>query len=456
MVHSKPLFSDIVFRNLRLRDKNVYATVNFTLPTAYFRQSDLNAYDLRGSIAVIPTSPSPLDRIVDYSTWIPRFIDTYPVRSWPFPMGSSGSKNKSVADRAIDSFGVTVPLLQFHNVRKKCETDVEYIDDYGDDELRDNTKHRSPVSHHPYVVTRTQIRMVDETAPFDRRWYLKKHQLLMRRSCNQQAGLFPSVHECDRSYIQVGHVETAMNLKSSESEGENEVAYSPYISLSRRVGPKDLFPIPINRQICASPEEYAQASADDQDSVEISWNLAFSGRTFRKFVYLEEIEKYNGQEIYDMELSDHHLALAHDDVEFGGKLTFAISNLVLDLLYWYTRTTTIGISTLGSFLFAGSKAVEVLVPQLAPGVEGIFGWLQLIFSAGLPLLPVVFLIKRICHIRRLGPSAGSRWARWILYPTPLTYDERASQRIENQMSYWSKGCVGQLHSPYRSKLYISL
>ena len=30
-----PLYSDIVFRGLRLRDRNVFATVNFTVPTAY-------------------------------------------------------------------------------------------------------------------------------------------------------------------------------------------------------------------------------------------------------------------------------------------------------------------------------------------------------------------------------------------------------------------------------------
>lgn len=37
-----------------------------------------------------------------------------------FPLGASDDGPQSVADRALDSFGISVPLLEFHAFRSKC------------------------------------------------------------------------------------------------------------------------------------------------------------------------------------------------------------------------------------------------------------------------------------------------------------------------------------------------
>ncbi|KAG6876785.1 hypothetical protein C0993_000446 [Termitomyces sp. T159_Od127] len=334
-----PLYSDTVFRGLRLRDKDVFATVNFTVPTAYFRKPDLTSYDLRGSVVLLPTSPSPLDEIIDFSTSIPDFLETFPVRSWPFPLGSPRVGRKTLADKAVESFGASVPLLEFHNIRKRCADAEDNFYEEDDGSISSTTEFKSPLTHHPYIVTRTQIRIVDETALFDKRAYLKKHRLLKRMSvghillydldlrshhdlpleqCKQQEMLFPSIHDCDRSYVNVGHVETAITLKGAE-QGFKEVVYPPYIAFSRSAGPKDLLPIPVHRQTCSTTEDTIQATADDLESVDVSWKLSFSGQSYPKFAFLEEMEKLNGQTRFDMEGSDHHLTLAHDQVELTGK-----------------------------------------------------------------------------------------------------------------------------------------
>ncbi|KAG6886858.1 hypothetical protein C0992_001980, partial [Termitomyces sp. T32_za158] len=315
-----PLYSDTVFRGLRLSDKNTYATVNFTVPTAYFRKRILTIHDLRGSVVLLPTSPSPLDEIIDFSTSIPGFIEPFPVRSWPFPLGSPHVGKKTLADKAVESFGASVPLLEFHNIREKCEEAKDGYYEEDDGSISSTTEFKSPLTHHPYIVTRTQIRIVDETALFDKRAYLKKHRLLKHVSCNQQEMLFPSIHDCDRSYVNVGHVEIAITLNRADNEqGFYDVVYPPYISFSRSVGPKDLLPIPVHRQVCSTTEDTMHAAADDLESVDVSWKLSFSGQSYPKFAFLEEMEKLNHQTRFDMQASDHHLTLAHDTVELTGK-----------------------------------------------------------------------------------------------------------------------------------------
>ncbi|KAG6835746.1 hypothetical protein H0H93_015015, partial [Arthromyces matolae] len=62
-VEEEPLFSDVIFHEVRLQDKDLRTTVNFTVPTKLFRHRDLTNYDLRASVMLIPTSPSLLDHM---------------------------------------------------------------------------------------------------------------------------------------------------------------------------------------------------------------------------------------------------------------------------------------------------------------------------------------------------------------------------------------------------------
>ncbi|EEB90510.1 hypothetical protein MPER_11272 [Moniliophthora perniciosa FA553] len=73
------IYEDIVFRGLRLRDKNVRAEVPLQVPTHVFHSENISTSDLRASIVLIPTSPSLFDYVSNYSSWYPASMRRPPV-----------------------------------------------------------------------------------------------------------------------------------------------------------------------------------------------------------------------------------------------------------------------------------------------------------------------------------------------------------------------------------------
>ncbi|KAJ7749066.1 hypothetical protein DFH07DRAFT_746916 [Mycena maculata] len=79
-----PLYSSIVFRGLRLSDKHKQVELSYQLPVAVYRRLLLKDTDLRASFVAIPTTPSLVDYVINFSTWLPEGMKTPPVRSWPY------------------------------------------------------------------------------------------------------------------------------------------------------------------------------------------------------------------------------------------------------------------------------------------------------------------------------------------------------------------------------------
>ncbi|GLB42812.1 hypothetical protein LshimejAT787_1202610 [Lyophyllum shimeji] len=484
-----PLYSDIVFRGLRLTDKNVFATVNFTLPTAYFRKDVLTNYDLRGSVVLVPTSPSLLDYIVDFDSWIPDIIDTLPVRSWPFPLGSPDRGKKTIADKAVESFGVTVPLIQFHPILSRCEHKglEDVLDEFEEEDpgflgqlmeqkaSMETTEGKGVLSHHPYVITRTQIRVVDETTPFNRTMYNRKFNHVKRTSCGQHETLRPTAFMCDRSYFEVGHVETQMTLaipNEDPTASKISLAYSPYISVTKSaVGPKDLLPIPVNREDCLVEEldePLNDKTEEDKESIDVSWKLSFSGRPYHKLFIAEAAEVGLGrQPSEDLGASEHRQTLGQNAVELAHGLAgikhsedvhprrrfflsavqwvLAVAAVSLDALYWFTRTTTVGISVPGTLIRMASLVVEQLSPAIAAALlqdMAVWDWISTAFWNLSPLVTEFLMLKVVIGMRTKW-GEGPSWRRWIpvVYRTPMTHAERASQRLDAQINYWIKGSI---------------
>jgi hypothetical protein len=84
-VLEKPLFSDIVFRGLRLSDKHASAKVDFRMPTGRFLAPKLTESDLRATFLLLPSSPSSIDHLKNFSSWMPDsvFKKRPPTRPWP-------------------------------------------------------------------------------------------------------------------------------------------------------------------------------------------------------------------------------------------------------------------------------------------------------------------------------------------------------------------------------------
>ncbi|KAJ7172110.1 hypothetical protein C8R46DRAFT_1258051, partial [Mycena filopes] len=264
-----PLFSDIVFRGLRLSDKHALASVNFRLPTARFLAANVEESDLRATFMLLPSRPSLIDNVKNFSSWMPDsvFPKRRPTRPWPFPLGSEPRGGKTMADLALESFSLSVPLIEFHDIAS-CFNGTD-----GPAALEEEV---SAVSGHPYVVTRTQLRIVRETALLNATAYNEVRNEIKRHSCGQGIpGIRPNLKMCRRTYKSNGIFETVLELEvATESGVETQWAYAPYLDTKEHAaGPLDILPVPINR------ERNCSASANVSDYMDVSWRIAFAGRS---------------------------------------------------------------------------------------------------------------------------------------------------------------------------------
>ncbi|KAJ7119607.1 hypothetical protein C8R44DRAFT_982298 [Mycena epipterygia] len=366
-----PLYSDIVFRELRLSDKNKAEVLTYKLPVAVYRRLLLKENDLRASFVAIPTSPSLVDHITNFTTWRPENMTIPPVRSWPFPLETSSENPKDMADRALDSFGISIPLLEFHEIHSKCANN-------SDSEIPELS--------------------------------------------SQQ-------------------VEDEANDTEEEEERDEDEAVDN--------GDEIKDPLLTFRK----------------DFIDVNWQLSYSGRTPAKFIVAERM---SAQRIGHLE-SDYKKANAHDAAEltnglFGhrfyndahprrrlgiGLLTSILSFvlIVLDMGYWYTRTSTVSISLSGTVLIALSAMITGL-SQIANSAETqklnnlTSQWLQwlwliivnLIINFSLPW----FMLKAVTRLE--FSRNNSNWFPSVRRIGP-THKERNSQRLDSRTTWGVKAGV---------------
>ncbi|KAJ7485154.1 hypothetical protein B0H11DRAFT_2018308 [Mycena galericulata] len=448
-----PLYSDIVFRGLRLSDKHKQIVLPYKLPVAIFRRLLLKTNDLRAVF----------HHVKDFSTWRPDGLKTPSVRSWPFPLGALNVGSQSVADRALDSFGVSIPLLEFHEIQSKCpnentESRLQHVDDDQEDEEDDgdvsededpfggfgvarsdvakNPQHA--VKRAPFVVTRTQLRVVDETHIFNRKAYNKEHNRLRSASCGQDMAATPDYNLCHRSYHTNGHWETRLELEIPD-EDTGALPHGmgicplhgpwPFLSRDRKI----LFGFPSLERNCTQLENSA------------SNDPVFCNRIFPRPQRVEH------------NASEHKLAKAHDSAELWNGLyghrfyedahprrRFIINALVLVFstwAYWYTRTSTVSISVSGTAFIALSGFISawahiantVETDKLNPSTSQWAQWLWLIVwtlatKFYLPLL----MLKTITPIELIQIS--DNWYPTVRRVSP-THKERASRRLDSRTGW---------------------
>ncbi|KAJ7666901.1 hypothetical protein DFH06DRAFT_1185007 [Mycena polygramma] len=495
-VAESPLYSDIVFRGVLLSDKHIQSTLHYRLPVALFRRLLLKESDLRAAFVAIPTSPSLLDRVTNFTTWRPETMRIPPVRSWPFPLGAADKGPQSVADRALDSFGISMPLLEFHEFPTKCdkqghlksstlELDDEDMDDVDEAEKYEETVEgghgpgvvvsdvaRHPehaVKRHPFIVTRTQIRVVDEVHILNRKAYNKEHNKLKLTSCGQERNAVPDYNLCHRRYITNGNWETRLELQvPNEGTGhlQTEWAYAPYVGYGWfSAGPKDIVPIPVTREKCM---EFKDPSATDPEFIDISWQLSYSGRSPAKF---SAGELFSSSERVKHHESEYKKAKAQDKAElwngiYGHRfyedahprrrliisalvsvLSFIVT--ILDLGYWYTRTSTAFISVSGSIFLALSgilaaftdiaNTVETDKLGLATATSRWAQWLWLIVMTAVTQLSLPVMMLQTVTRMEFRQNESTLFPS-IRLATP-THKERNSERLDARTSWGVKAGV---------------
>ncbi|KAJ7047191.1 hypothetical protein C8F04DRAFT_1062971 [Mycena alexandri] len=430
-----PLFSDIVFRGLRLSDKHALATVDFRLPTARFLAAKLDESDLRATFLLLPSTPSLIDNVKNFSSWMPDsvFHKRRPTRPWPFPLNSELRGEKTTTDLALESFSISVPLLEFYDVASECKTAAVN----GTDE-----EQVLVVSGHPYVVTRTQLRIVRETALLNATAYNEVRNEVKRHSCGQGIpGIRPNLRMCRRTYKSNGMFETLLELEvPTESGVETQWAYSPYLNTKyRAAGPLDIIPVPVNRQNCPS------AAGNVSDYMDVSWRVAFAGRSplklrlgdvtpeppvdhraskITKAIQQNEAELWNGALGHKF-FEDSHPRRRIFMQAIGGAMQFLAAGMMF--YYWWTRVSSVGISISGVVLLALANGLGPTVMSL---VDSDGSWIvALPFSLVAPLL----MFKCIARIE-FGWNKGHP----TLTRVPANHQERTTQRIDQRTSWRAK------------------
>ncbi|KIJ55861.1 hypothetical protein M422DRAFT_41716 [Sphaerobolus stellatus SS14] len=348
-----PLFSDVIFKGLTLKDKRVVKRVNFEIPTALFRSHELSYYDLRAGFTLIPTFPSPLDYAANYSSWITS-LERLPL---------SINRPTSLREQIIEANGINVPLIEFHEARTFCEdgdsSDVLKVNDEldEDDWLEQEFKFgfrkvpvpsppRDPyalnkakyvvsikdrgesfLEKHPHVVTKSHIRVADFTRPFNRERFLREHIRLKSYAC-QPTRWGPSVlwGACiQRSFWNVGNFETHVKLGIPVATrnrtiigNRTEYAYAPHLAAQPNAhGPKDLIPFPVNREDC-DPER-----GMINDTLAVTWRISYSGRSALKMLIGDNAPEWNGPNI---DASDQGKFMDHHDKAYVDSLFFGHSH----------------------------------------------------------------------------------------------------------------------------------
>ncbi|PPQ97465.1 hypothetical protein CVT26_002813 [Gymnopilus dilepis] len=502
----KAIWTGTVFRKLRLNDKHVKSSVSFRVPTEIFKKKDLHSYDLRGSFVLIPTAPSPLDHISNYSSWIPETINYPPSRSWP------EGYERTLAEEAIDAYGTFIPLLSFHNTKSRCRppdasTPVENVEEAEDDDSEEepddplfefngftgmkqkgryDTHGHPPLQSHPYIVTRSFLRVVDMTKIMNRRLYEKSQKQIKAFACG--SGLNVLVTDigndwrmCTRTYRQHGNQEVKIKTtKKNEKSGKDmsEYFYAPYLSpLENSFGPLDLVPVPVNREDCSKDE--SNDPVPDEEYVDITWNIAFSGRTPDKILLADTLSGSAPE--YNMTDTETNRLITHSNVEisqalsghhfrddyhprratslmltgqafFFPSLSTQLSDLIdlvfyrlalnvvakpLELHYWYSRSSTVGISVIGTILAAGGTLLDFVFESISGASQEEFSFYNFFWILFRDLIWQTFSLMMLKAVLRAEFYRSKYWIPFIRF-APASHAERASQRTESYPSNRSK------------------
>lgn len=125
----------------------------------------LENFDIRATFKVVPQSPSLLDHITGFMSWVPPSV----VFPYITPEGrarklephfdpSPSEALEELQNDALESFGVSTPLIDLHPINSACgRTSVEEAEDAASiDPLAAiiSTKGIPPLESHPYVITR--------------------------------------------------------------------------------------------------------------------------------------------------------------------------------------------------------------------------------------------------------------------------------------------------------------
>ncbi|KAJ7191505.1 hypothetical protein GGX14DRAFT_481434 [Mycena pura] len=441
------LYSGVIFQDAILSDKGLTAEIPLEFPLGVFLEQNLTAEHLRASFVVLPSVK--MDHLRNFSSWMPDYVLETQWRSRP----ASPTEQKSLIDRAVDSFSLSVPMIDFHPIMSYCDV-MLHAAGFTNTTPAHNQPWGSTARRHPHVTSRLHLRILNEQHLFNLEAYNTVHDKLRRTSCglgyNPEKAL-PHRSVCSRTYEEVGPMETRLEFSDSH-HGETEWAYAPFLSAApNAAGPLDYIPVPVNRVNCSAQATYNSTNLPVlepsllNDTMKVTWHISFSGRTPRKMLFSDlaavapainasqsELERIEAQVQFEHQntLRAHRFHVdSHPRRRLVAYTLGALSDLsapLLHIVYYWRLTSTVGISIRGQWLsiasflawtvkmmFSSSVSVENIV-------QGCFG----IFLSVIPL----FAITRMEFCWRGFTRLPATFAH-------ATHTERASSRIDAKSSW---------------------
>ncbi|KAF7342665.1 hypothetical protein MSAN_02024000 [Mycena sanguinolenta] len=441
------LYSGIIFQNATLSDKGLTAEVPLEFPLEVFLEQNLTAEHLRASFVVSPSVK--MDHLRNFSSWMPDYVLETQWRSRP----ASSTKQKSLIDKAIDSFSLSVPMIEFHPIMSHCDVMLKAAG-FNNTTPAHNQPWGSNARRHPHVTSRLHLRILNEQHLFNLEAYNTVHDKLQNTSCGQKYNLgkgLPHRSVCSRTYEEVGPMETRLEFSDSH-HGETEWAYAPFLSAAlNAAGPLDYLPVPVNRVNCSAQTSYNSTNLPAiepallNDTMKVIWHVSFSGRTPRKMLFSDltafaptinasqsELERIEAQVQFEHQntLRAHRFhADSHPRRRLVAYTLGSLSDLFalfLQIVYYWRLISTVGISIRGQWLSISSF--------LALTVELMFNPSDFAEKIVLGCFYIAHLVIPLFAITRMGFS----WRGFTRPPTTFahaTHAERASSRIDAKSSW---------------------
>ncbi|KAJ7827544.1 hypothetical protein B0H14DRAFT_3467025 [Mycena olivaceomarginata] len=316
------------------------------MPTGRFLAPKLTESDLRATFLLLPSSPSLINHLKNFSSWMP---DSVFKNDRQRDLGQEHDA-KTIIDLALESFSISVPLIEFHDATSQCANESGETT-AAPTEPEDQSL-KGSVEAHPYVVTRTQLRLVRETGLFNATAY----NAVRDESKPTRLGIYrtikPSLKRCRRTYKSNGIFETLLELEvPTESGVETQWAYAPYLDTKKHAtGPSEN----PGKQILA--DNFVSPQLVDHRATE-----------------LEKLSRQDEAELWNGALGHRFHDDAHPRRRIGVQIVIVLDltqtgclavGLMLQFYYWWTRVSTVGISTSGAAFQVLGLTLSALVEML--------------------------------------------------------------------------------------------
>ncbi|GHJ86003.1 hypothetical protein NliqN6_2405 [Naganishia liquefaciens] len=467
------ILSEIVIRNASFQDKNLYRRVHYRLPLDRFRQQNLTGLDLRATFVLLPLNSDRFNQITNFSDWRPADLqipENIPTSSPALARYGSNS----VYNDLLQRWAVSTTLLRFYDTSLQCfptdeaeqvsqnSSDISCSDSVvmqSNQAIDAGTATEPDLKAHPHVLTRSHILVIKETRPYNLSSFADKHLQLRQDSCKHFATNLPRHYRfCSKKYADMG--EFGLQVDFASADGTTETGYLPFIgALQNPAGPKEIVPLPVNQRICGRPAN-AGIARSRENHLDIAWDIQFSAISAGRANLLTgfaspipEPPKANATQRQIAQAQDeweqqvgllgHRTEGAHPRTRL---LTSALTispllliTYLLDCLYWYSRTTLVGLDVWATACSAAAMLLETFPKQILD--QDAHGEVDLGLSSAVQpvlifILWLLFALPAFHMLRAISPFCvtWTSWTTFTLERSRQNHRERTSNRVANQLA----------------------